>query len=315
MSEKPKTLLSLINQFAKQSNRMEEARLVEAASTTSMIIANMVKKETTVEATQALQKTFGTTFYNKYNSKDEVYCEDRHPESVTEFADDATIYLDIAKDQPELNEVIIGGVVFKKMDGNDDYTIPENRWKKISIGMNAFLYINVWKVVDGVLKIAVPYLISLTNYETGICNVVAGGLPYEVNVSDPVTEKLKITSAFVMQKEGFPTELVVKGNNIKTTISHATQGLALTLGDSEGDITDTSLNIYVIRDNMNIAITTPEAVSGKNCTYLKYLVPWENAPIKKPIPKTVSHNMIVIPDKGLFEFTVTTEVHVVNTKE
>lgn len=314
MNERPKTLLGIISQFAQQSNQIEEDRLVEASKTTSMIIANMVKLETSVEATQELQKTFGSTFYNKYNSKDNLYCEDQHPESVTEFADDSTIYLDIAKDQPELNEVIIGGVVFKKMDGNIDYTIPENRYKKISIGMNAFLNINVWKVIDGVLKIAVPYLISLTNYETGICNIIAGGLPYEVNVSEPITDKLKIKSVWLMKKNGYPTDIIVRGNRINTTISHATQGLCMVLGNDTEDILDESVMVYVLRDNINIGITTPETIGGEKCSYVRYLVPWENEPIKKMIPRTESHNIIVVPDNGIFEFTVSTDVHIVNPK-
>lgn len=310
MSERPKTLLGIINQFSKQSNKMEESRLVEAASTTSQIIANMVKLEVSADDVKSLQETFGTTYYNKYNNKDALYCEDCHPDDVTEFADDSTIYLDVAKDQPNINEVVIGGVRFEKMDGNKDYTIPENRYKRVSIGNNAFLYINVWKVIDGVLKIAVPYLVSLTNYETGICNIIAGGLPYDITTSEPLITTLKIKSAWVMKKAGYPTEIVAKGNTIRTKISHLTQGLCIVFGTADEDILDTDIMMYIIRDNMNVAITTPETVDGKSCSMLKYMLPWANAPIKKPIPTTVSHNMVVVPSKGLIEFNVITDAYI-----
>lgn len=303
---KPKTLLGGMVEAIKSSNVMNEENLVQASMTAAQIVAKSVAAETSAETTSTLQDTFVTTFYNKYKNGNKLYSKDVAPEGTEEqwIVDDATVYMDIATDQPDsITEVIIGGHSYKKMDTND-WKVADGRYKNISIGMNAFLYLNVWKIVDGTLKVAIPYLYSGTDFATGVCKVIAGGLTYDVNMVEPVEATMALKTAVMSAKEGFSNECVVKGDTIECTFGHAAQSLLMTFVSGSTELTDDSLVFYRLDDtNYTMAIVKPENVSGTKYSYVKYLVPYANAPVAtaQEVDTTI---IIIAPAYGHIELNV-----------
>lgn len=304
--DKPMTLLGGMNQAIINAKAMDEENLVQASMTAAQIVAKSVSAETSAETTSTLQDTFVTTFYNKYKNGNKLYSEDVAPEGTEEqwIVDDATVYMDIATDQPDsITEVIIGGRSYKKTETND-WKVADGRYKYISIGMNAFLYLNVWKIVDGTLKVAVPYLYTGTDFATGICKVVAGGLTYNVNMVEPTEATMALKTAVMSAKEGFTNECVVKGDTIECTFGHAAQSLLMTFVSGSTELTDDSLIFYRLDDaNYTMAIVKPESVSGTKYSYRKYIVSYADAPVATA--QEVNTTIIVIaPAYGEIELNV-----------
>lgn len=300
-----KTFVGMMNLAALQAKKFAEilpdVDLASALATSSQIVAKSVEKETSASATGTLKDTFVSTFYNKFSNGDKLYTEDVAPEETPEdkkFADDK-IYIEVAQSQPDtVDTVVIGGFTFGL----------SNRFKKISVGKNAFLYLNVWKIDKGVLKVAVPYLYAGTDYTTGVCKVIAGGLCYNVNVVDPipVEKTLKIKSIEMSAKEGF-TGVVEKvdgrANHVDVTFSHAAQALLCVMTDGESDITSTSETIFSITTDGNMGITTPERFGSVDCTYAAYLIPWKNEPVKVPVNGEKRY-YLALPKYGTMELAV-----------
>lgn len=295
-----KTLLGLIAELSKMHTEMEAADLVAAAETSAQIIAKMVQKETSVEATTAVQDSMMNTHYNT-TSNTKLYAADAAPEDVTEFIDDATIYVDIAENQPDtITEVKIGDMVLTK---SEMVVTNDGSFKYISVGKNSYIYIHAWKIVDGVLKVAIPYLYANVDMSTGECKVVAGGIPYVVKVCEPVETELSIKSAFVTPKEGFTAEAVVNGNTVEITQGHHNQVWCLVLACGDEELTDTSLVVYRMDTNNVAAITHPETLGGQDVTYGRYELAWKDEPITEATEKTAELKL-VIPGKGSININV-----------
>lgn len=302
---KPKTLLSLIAELADMKSDMEVGDIISAAETSAQIIASMVQKETSADSTAAVQESMMSTYYNKTSST-KLYAADAAPEDVSEFIDDATVYIDVAGNQPDtITEVKIGDMVLTKSDMN---VTDGGSFKSISVGKNSFLYIHAWKIVDGVLKVAVPYLYANTDMSTGECKVIAGGIPYVVKVCDPVESTLSIKSVDVESKDGYAGDISVNGNVIDVTLGHHTQIWTMTLACGDEEITDTSLVVYRMDGNNVAAITNPETLLGKAVTYGRYELPWKNEAVSEAVEKTVNLRLL-IPTKGSIDITV--NVHAV----
>ena len=292
-----KTLLAAINEAILTSQKLAENDGVDAVNTTAQIIANMVKKEIADGAVKTLADTFKTTYYNKYTQK-KLYSNDFHPEDATDFiADETTIYLDVADKQPEYDTVTIGEQKYVNK-GSFDHKDKENRFKTVSIGNSGFLYINAWKVVDGVLKVAVPFLYTNMDYATGICKINAGGLSYDVKVCDPITKTLSVKAAEILPEvKGYPAECKLAGNTVTVKYGHATQAVCFTLTDGETDFTDENSTIYTLDSTGNIGITPPETFSGKAFSYVRYLVKWVNGPVTEPTALDLDITLVV-PEVG-----------------
>ena len=280
--DKPKTLLGCMHQAIKQAEAMEAENLVQAAATAAQIVAKSVTAETSAETTATLQDTFVTTYHNKYKNGNKLYPADVAPEGTGEewIIDDATLYMDIATDQPDtITEVTIGEHTYKATDENN-WKDPDSRYKNISIGMNAFIYLNVWKIVDGTLKVAIPYLYTGTDFTTGKCKVVAGGLTYEVNMIEPVTSTIALKSAVMSEKEGFTNDCVVTGDTIECTFGHAAQSLLMIFTANDTELTTDDVVFYRFDDNNHtVAIVKPVNISGTKYSYYKYLIAYANAPV------------------------------------
>lgn len=293
--DKPKTLLGAMTEAIKNANVMNEENLVQASMTAAQIVAKSVTAETSTETTSTLQDTFITTFYNKYANGNRLYSDDVAPEGTEEqwIVDDANVYMDIATDQPDtITEVTIGGRAYKKTETND-WKVADGRYKYISIGMNAFLYLNVWKIVDGTLKVAIPYLYSGTDFTTGTCEVVAGGLTYAVNMIEPVEAELTLKSAVMSAKEGFTNDCVVTGDTIECTFGHAAQSLLMIFTSGGTDLTEDTVVFYRLDDETNtMAIVKPETVSGTKYSYRKYLISYANAAVEEPQEVETTINII-----------------------
>ena len=292
-------------ELADMNSQMDASDVISAAETSAQIIASMVQKETSVESTASVQDSMMSTYYNKTAST-KLYAADAAPEDVTEFIDDATVYIDIAGNQPDtITEVKIGDMVLTKSDMN---VTNDGSFKHISVGKNSYLYIHAWKIVDGVLKVAVPYLYANADMSTGECKVVAGGIPYVVKVCDPVETTLSIKSVEVESKDGCAGDISVNGNVIDVTLGHHNQIWTMVLACGDEEITDTSLVIYRMDGNNVAAITNPETLLGKAVTYGRYELSWKNEPVTEAVEKTVNLRL-VIPTKGSIDVTV--NVHAV----
>lgn len=271
------------------------------------VISTLTQKEVTKDTVSEVAGKFKDAFYNKYNNKDMVYCNDFHPEDADKLVEDSDIYVDIAENQPDYAFVEIGDAHF---DYSTNFNVSDNSaFKKISIGKNAYLCINVWKVVDGVLKVAVPYLYTLADAASGICKVVtSGGFTYEVEVADPNPKALKIASAEVTEKEGYESTCTVEGTKIVANIGHFTQALGIVLNDGESDITDTNTVIYRIDTFKNLGLTVPEAMGGKNYTYVRYMFGWADKDVTETEENTIDCSLVV-PGRGTINFSI--EAHAI----
>ena len=288
---------------------------IAQTKTIAHVASKLTAKEVTKESVSEVATKFSTTFYNKFANKDKIYCRDFAPDGAEKFADDENIYVDIAEAQPDdYDYVKIGDHAYEDMK-SFSVESASGRFREISIGKNAYLYINVWKVVNGVLKVAVPYLYAGMDPSTGICKVeTAGGLTYDVQVADPVEGKLSIKSAVVTPKEGYASDCVVTGNVIDATLGHYSQALAVTLNDGSADITDPSTVIYRIDAYGNMGFTVPETISGVSCTYAKYLFPWANEAVSEEAKAHTSVTLMV-PAKGVISFEINAKAVVAEGSE
>lgn len=317
MAMNGKTLLSAMNQAIIQAKEMDADNLVKATQTASQIVAKTVEAETSAEATTTLQNTFISTFYNKYKNGDKLYSKDVAPEGTEEgmIVDDANVYVTVATKQPaSIDEVIVAGHAYKKMDTND-WKDPDSRYKNISIGMNAFLYLNVWKIdEEGNLMVAVPYIFAGTDYTTGVCKVMAGGLTYDVNVCEPLTEEnvIALKSAEVTAKSGYPNECKVVGDKIEYTIGYASQALLLTFTAGGTDLTGDDVVFYRLdTTNFTVAINKPSTTGGKKVSYVRYSIPYADAPVSEA--RDVTNNIVIVdPAHGIYECEVVCHAVVVN---
>ena len=309
MAMNGKTLLSAMNEAIIQAKVMDADNLVKATQTAAQIVAKTVEAETSAGATTTLQDTFISTFYNKYKNGDKLYSADVAPEGTEEgmIVDDATVYVTVATKQPAtIDEVIIAGHAFKKTETND-WKNPDGRYKNISIGMNAFLYLNVWKIDDkGNLLVAIPYIYAGTDYTTGVCKVMAGGLTYDVNVCEPLAEDavIALKSAEVTAKAGYPNDCKVTGNKVEYTIGYASQALCLTFAAGETELTSDDVVFYRLdMNNFTVAINKPETVGSKKVSYMRYSIAYANAPVTEA--RDVENTIVIVdPKHGILELDV-----------
>lgn len=306
---KEKTLFGAFSKAVKMVASLEETNGEQVIATASKIISDMVKEETTVEASEAAEKAFVDAYYNKYKNGDKLYGTDNHPEGADKFVDDNTFYMVVANHQPsDITSVVIGDVEYKDK-GSNDYKDPENRYKYLSIGMNAFAYVNVWKIQDGKLMVAIPWLYSGADAATGICKVVAGGIEYSVVLFAPVVEgKALMIKSVAMSKNGTHTaEATVSGTQINVKYGNASQALCLVIGDEESDIVDKTIPHFNFYPTGCMSITCPETFGGMDCSHVQYLIPYKNAPIEEAYSTNV-YSRLIFPGKGDIRYSVHAEL-------
>lgn len=302
---KEKTLFGALSKAIKMTQSMEEANGEQVINTTSKIIASMVQEESSVETSTTAEKAFVDAYYNKYKNGDRLYGDDNHPEDADKFIDDATYYMVVARHQPaDLTSVVIGETEYKEM-GSTDYKIPENRYKYLSIGMNAFVYANVWKVKDGNLMVAIPWLYCGADASTGTCKVVAGGIEYDVTLYEPVAEGSGpyIKSVCMTKKGDHTAEADVSGSKVSVKYGNASQALCMIINDGENDVVDTTVPHFNCYATNCISITCPETVSGTVYTHMQYLIKYEVAPITEERSLDVNCRL-VFPGKGDLKYSV-----------
>lgn len=292
---KPTSLTNVRINAAAEQKKEFAANAEDAMITMMTVVSNLSKEEQTPETVKAIADSMQETYYNKFNNKDNIYDASIAPEGTDEqyILKDESMFIDVAKGLPEnLSYVDIAGVRRKAA-----------QICKISIGKNAFVHTPMWKIVDGTLKVAAPWLYAGADSDTGIVNVVAGGITYPVNVFKPAedaSKKLKVASVSVEKKEGCVGEVSFNGTKIDAKLGHHGQAIMIVLNAGDTAITDTAQQIFSLYSNGNVSITTPERFGGVDATYVVYLFPYENRPVSEEESgehKTVVHRL-VIPGYG-----------------
>lgn len=299
MALKPTSLVNArIRCWAEQKKALAN-NAEDALYTMMAVVANMTKKEVTPEAVTTLSETVNTTFYNQFSNKDIIYDASIAPEGTEEgfILDDTKFYIDVAENLPEVDYVKIG-----------DAEKKAGKITKVSIGMNAWIYAPMWKVVDGVLKVALPFLCGAADPTTGIAEVTAGGITYEVPVMEPIEAgaALTITDMWCGEIDGHTAEISRDGNTIYTRLGHHGQPAGIVLSSKGTPIVDTSIMIYILDSNDNVSIVKPQTVMGHESTYVFYSFPYENravAPEEDGDNRVVTKNL-VIPGYGSFSVTI-----------
>lgn len=270
---KPTSLTNVRINAAAEQKKEFAANAEDAMFTMMTVVSNLSKEEQTPETVKAIADSMQETYYNKFTNKDIIYDASIAPEGTDEqyILKDESMFIDVAKGLPgDLTYVDISGVRRKA-----------NQICRISVGMNAFVHTPMWKIVDGVLKVATPWMYAGADPDTGITNVVAGGITYSVNVFKPAEDakKLKVASVSVDKKEGCIGEVSFDGTKIDVKLGHHGQAIMIVLNAGDTAITDTSQQIFTLYENGNVSITTPERFGGVDATYVVYLFPYENRPV------------------------------------
>lgn len=288
-----------INAVAEQKKNFA-ANAEDALLTMMTVVSNLSKEEQTPETVKTVADSMQETYYNKFKNKDVIYDASIAPEGTEEqyIVKDDSMFITVANGLPEdLTYVDIAGVRRKL-----------GEVCKISVGMNAFVHTPMWKIVDGVLKIATPWMYAGADPETGIVSVVAGGITYPVQVMEPVdaSKRLKIVSADVGKKEGCVGEISFEGDTIDIVLGHHGQagGVVLAAGDTQ--IVDTAQQIFIIQETGNASIVTPEKLNGKVVSYMFYPFPYENRPVEEEESGAHRTNTrhLVIPGYGAITLTI-----------
>lgn len=273
---KPTSLTNVRINAAVEQRKQFDANAEDAMFTMMTVVSNLSKEEQTPESVKAIADSMQETYYNKFSNKDIIYDASIAPEGTDDqyILKDESMFIDVAKGLPEnLTYVDIAGVRRKA-----------TQVCKISVGMNAFVHTPMWKIVDGVLKVATPWMYAGADPDTGIVDVVAGGITYPVNVFKPAedpSKKLKVASVSVEKKEGCVGEVSFNGTKINARLGHHGQAIMIVLNAGDTAITDTSQQIFTLHDNGNVSIVTPERFAGVDATYVVYLFPYENRPVKE----------------------------------
>lgn len=297
---KPTSLTNVRINAAAEQKKEFAANAEDAMFTMMTVVSNLSKEEQTPETVKAIADSMQETYYNKFSNKDIIYDTSIAPEGTDEqyILKDESMFIDVAKGLPEnLTYVDIAGVRRKL-----------GEVCKISVGMNAFVHTPMWKIVDGVLKVATPWMYAGADPETGIINVVAGGITYPVQVMEPVdvSKRLKIVSADVGTKEGCVGKISFEGDSIDLVLGHHGQagGVILAAGDTQ--IVDTAQQIFIIQETGNASIVTPENLNGNVVTYMFYPFPYENRPVEESESGAHRTNTrhLVIPGYGAITLTI-----------
>lgn len=300
---KPTSLTNVrINEMVKQKKEFNE-NADDALFTMMSVISNLSKEEQTPESIKVVADAMQETYYNKFSSNDIIYDATVAPEGTDPkyILTDDSMFINVANGLPsDLTYVDIAGVR-RSFD----------QICKISIGYNAFVHTPMWKIVDGVLKVAAPWMYAGADSETGVVDVIAGGIKYSVNVFDPVdgSKKLSVASVTVEQKEGCVGEASFEGTKINVRLGHHGQAVMVVLNAGDTPITDVSQQIFTLHDNGNVSIVTPESYAGVDATYVIYLFPYENRPVTEDENGDHRTNVLrlVIPGHGsiVLEFNAT----------
>ena len=299
MALKPTSLVNArIKCWAEQKKKL--AKNGEDALFTMMAaVANMTKEEVTAETVKTTADTMKTTYYNQYKNKDVIYDSTIAPEGTEEqyILKDETFYITVANNLPDVEYVEIGGVNRKA-----------GKIAKISVGMNAFIHAPLWKIVDGALMVAIPFMCAAADPITGIAEVTAGGLTYEVPVMDPIEDGkgLVISNMWCGKIDNYTAEITREGNTIYTRLGHHGQPAGIVLKSGDTEILDESIMIFITDSNDNVSIVTPESLLGNKATYAFYSFPYENravTPEEDGDHRVVTKNL-VIPGYGKFSVTI-----------
>lgn len=298
MIKKATSFMQAFNNVAKMSNQEIEQGVAGSDSLVSSIVANMCQEEQTSENVQAVVTSLRETYYNKFKNGNRIQEAESVAEDYEFILDEDAFYVVVANGQPEdkIDRVSIGNLIFTKDD----------RKKFLSIGMNAFIYANVWKVnAEKKLLVAVPWLFAMADEKTGNCTVNANGIVYNVPVMEPVVEGagLSISKYQVTQKEGFTGTITKDNNTFRVKAGHYTQALCLTLSSNGTELLDQTLTMFTIDQNMNMAMVSPETLAGIKSTYAFYFFPWKNEPVTTPISREYDKTL-VIPGYGVVSFKV-----------
>lgn len=298
MIKKPSTFMEAVGNAAKIQKKQLVDGTIDSISTVASIVSKMVEEKQTVDSINGLMSSIQTTYYNKFTSNDKIYEKEYAPEGSNLFLDEDIYYVTVAHSQPrgKINEININGEVFTK----------ENRIKQLSIGKNAFIIANIWKINENDdLVVAVPWLCALADTSTGITPIVVNGLMFEVSVMNPLDfgNELKITNAVVTEKTGYPNTATINGNMIDVQVGYKTQAVCVTLSSGETGILDTSLMLFSITNDMDMVITTPEVLGGNSCTYSLYVLGYKEEAVTEYIEKKYVKTLFV-PGYGVIEFTI-----------
>lgn len=298
---KPSSLVNVRINVAGQQNLDYKRNAEDAAYTAAAIVANLSKEEVTADTVKTAGEAMSTKYYNKVANKN-VYEASIAPEGTPEdqILEDASFYTAIAKGFPkDISYVQIGE--FKK---------AALETVKVSIGMNGFIVAPMWKISeDGKLMVATCFLMALADEKTGRVDVTAGGITYSVPAFEPndAAKPLKITDAVVNAVAGSNATVTFTPDSVSAVMDRFDQAIGVVISAGEEAFTDTATTLFVYNEGTHsVAITPPEAWSGKDCTYVRYMFKYAARKVEAGEAGQEKHDTvsIIIPGKGKVRFSL-----------
>lgn len=228
--------------------------------------------------------TFVDTYYNKY-SKQTLGAED---------IDDSIYYVNLGKYTGSENPTELS-------IGNNKYGTES---KSISIGNYAFIEVPVWKIANGNILVALPWL-STDSLPVGETEITVSGQTVKIIAYTSIADKkLTLQSVGATSTVGDHTNEITITNASKNEVTYNTGygshigGLNIT--DTEGNlITDPSVLIFRKDIDGNAAITKPE----DGFSYSFYPFPYENSAFTKEENRVLNYKLAFI-GKGVIEVTI-----------
>lgn len=233
------------------------------------------------------------TFYNKYHNGDLI-------ESLTQ--EQETIYYItlgdyFGSDNP--SELTIAGVSYPR---NTDKEGIMGISLYMSIGMNAWTYLPVWKIEDGKLMVALTWL-SADALPDRATNVVVGGQTFIVTIyqSSVSGNILTLTEAdTIYGPKTYASKAVINGTTVDYYYTHGAHALGIKLTLDNEVIADANQIIFRKSANGSMGLTTTE--SDKGYTYGIYFN-YDNNPISAAADYVLPVKL-AIPGKGVINLTL-----------
>lgn len=225
--------------------------------------------------------SFIQTYYDKYQNGD-----------ILKEVNDSIFYMDLGEYYGEENPTTLA--------------IGENKYdtasKYLSIGNNARTYTPVWKIKEGKLLVALPWL-AVDALPVGETVITVGGQTYKVTVYTNVEEKALTISEVkgLSTNPGYTNSATLENGEIVYKSGHGTHILGVTIKDGNGNnITDTNEVIFRKDESTGaMGFTKPES----GVTYDLYVFAYENKAYTETENKNLTYKL-AIPGKGVITLNI-----------
>jgi len=190
------------------------------------------------------------------------------------------------------------------VENPDSLSIEGNEYSSskigsLSIGMNSFIEVPVWKIKDGNVLVALPWL-AADSLPNGATTIKVGGQEISVyTYGSDAGKTLELSGGDVLfPKDGYTYEIEVN-ERIEFVSGHGHQALGVYINDDEGNnIEDPTQIIFRKASNGNMGITFPE--DGYTYTLYPY---WLNGPYFEEKTYNLDYKL-AIPGKGVLDLEI-----------